>query len=116
MTSKRTVFDQQTRNSRQKKAGLSAMRVAKVERRVRNRMKMRYAQAGVFTGIAALEEEVGQDLLRRANAYRKDGTMLTAVHIAQALMEPGCLAAHYLRCRRVGGITLPQPTGQKKMK
>lgn len=101
-----TVFDGQTRNSRQKRAGLVGMRVNKVELRARAQMRRKYAQRGLFTGVAAFLDCVTQDLLRRANGYRAEGKVLTALHIAKAMQEADCMAAYYLRCRRIGGITL----------
>ena len=107
---RKTVFDGQTRNSRQKRAGLAGMRVGKVERRVRSKMHRAAAEAGLFTQIAAVQDYLMEDLLERAEAYRREGTMLTSVHLAQALIEPNCMVARFLRCRRIGGIYLRPPS------
>ena len=104
-----TVFDAQKRNTRQRKAALVGMRVAKVETRARKAMWRNKAQRGLFTGIAALQDMIGRDLLTRANRYRKEGQMLDAIHVALALREEGCLATRYIGNFRIGGINLPPP-------
>jgi hypothetical protein len=84
------------------------MRVSKVEKRARKAMRRKKAQLGLFTGVAAVQDAVAVDLLRRAVAYCKPGKILRAKHLALALREPGCLASRHLKCRRIAGIQLPR--------
>lgn len=98
---------QRQRGNTQARVGLVGMRVTKVERRVRALMTHPYAQGGLFAGIAALQEAICIDLLTRANAHREQGAQLSAIHVALALQEPGCLASRLTRCSRVGGVYLP---------
>ena len=92
---------------RRQKAGLKALSVAKVERLARERLHRHLlVQKGVFTALAAVQERVLEDLLERANAYREESATMTAVHIALALQEKGCLAAKLCGTRRVAGVSL----------
>jgi len=105
--SKKRAISEQKRNTRQKRAGLSGMRVGKVERRVRSLVKLKI-KGGLTTGIAYVLEEVTADLLSRALQYtrKEKRCILKAIDIARGLSEEGCLLAALAGCSKVGGISV----------
>lgn len=107
-------FQGQSRNTRQKVAGLRFIRVGKVETRMRRRVE-RKIQAGLPTSISAVTEEVMNDLFVRVIEYIPKGKRtVDATTIARALAEEACLAGRITGFRKVGGIYVHPITGNQE--